>query len=621
MRGISVTENANFNKKISSETVIKNSTRKFMARIALRWPPHLPWRWLIVLPSFLLLSFFAHAQNTGGYTLQINGAGTFTPLLNEYLEIARHTADADLSVEELQRLVAITPQQIREILATEGYFSPTIDYTLSQEEGRWIARFNVMLGMPTVVSGVDIRFDGEITKNAAHAQRMELLRRQWSLRPGERFRQAAWNDAKNMLLKGLLNRDYPAARIAASEARIDADKRVAELTVDVDSGPAFTFGELDIQGLRRYSRAMIDMLNPIQPGEPFSQEKLTELQSRLQDTGYFRSVFATVEVDPEHPQRVPIRLDLTENERKRLAFGVGFSTDTGARAQLKWLDRNFLERSWRLESELRVDRVTGLLGADVFLPAIRGGWVPSVGAHYEHANIEGETDDKIRTGARLTSPVKTDEQAWSVSYLADRQKIAGIPANNRQALIASYNYTMRRLDNLITPHHGYVASVELSAGPRGPLNERDLGRVVGNATWLSPIVRRWHTVLRGQVGQVFVAGRESVPADLLFRTGGNQTVRGYAFNSLGVAQNGAIVGGTVLAVLSAELVYAITPQWGAAVFTDAGNAADSWRGFRLQQGSGIGARWQSPVGPVNIDLAYGHATRKLRLHFSVGYGF
>jgi translocation and assembly module TamA len=98
-------------------------------------------------------------------------------------------------------------------------------------------------------------------------------------------------------------------------------------------------------------------------------------------------------------------------------------------------------------------------------------------------------------------------------------------------------------------------------------------------------------------------------------------VRGYAFNSLGVAQNGAIVGGTVLAVLSAELVYAITPQWGAAVFTDAGNAADSWRGFRLQQGSGIGARWQSPVGPVNIDLAYGHATRKLRLHFSVGYGF
>jgi translocation and assembly module TamA len=621
MHGVSATGNANFNKKINSETVIKKFAREFMIRIAPRWSSRLSWRWFIVLPLFLLLSFLAHAQSTGGYTVQINGAGTLTPVLNEYLEITRHTADADLSVEELQRLVAITPQQIRELLATEGYFSPAIDHTLSQEDGRWIARFNVVPGTPTVVSGVDIRFDGEITKNPAHAQRIDMLRRQWSLRPGERFRQAAWNNAKNTLLKGLLNRDYPAARIAASEARIDPDKHVAELTVDVDSGPAFTFGELNIQGLTRYSRAMIDMLNPIQPGEPFSQEKLTELQSRLQDTGYFRSVFATVEVDPVHPQHVPIRLDLTENERKRLAFGIGFSTDTGARGQLKWLDRNFLGRNWRLESELRVDRETSLLGADVFLPAIRSGWLPSVGAHYEHSNIAGETDDKIRTGARLTSPVKTDEQVWSVSYLADRQKIADIPANNRQALIASYSYTMRRLDNLLMPHDGYVASIELSAGPRGPLNETDLGRVVGNATWLSAMGRRWHTVLRGQVGQVFVAGRESVPADLLFRTGGNQTVRGYAFNSLGVAQNGAIVGGTVLAVLSAELVYAITPQWGAAVFTDAGNAADSWRGFRLQQGSGIGARWQSPVGPVNIDLAYGHETRKLRLHFSVGYGF
>jgi translocation and assembly module TamA len=127
--------------------------------------------------------------------------------------------------------------------------------------------------------------------------------------------------------------------------------------------------------------------------------------------------------------------------------------------------------------------------------------------------------------------------------------------------------------------------------------------------------------LRGQVGQVFGAGRETVPADLLFRTGGNQSVRGYGYNRLGVPFNGAIVGGTVLLVLSAELVYRITPQWGAAVFTDAGNATDSWRDFRLKAGSGVGARWRSPIGPVNIDLAYGHAVREPRLHFSVGYGF
>lgn len=586
----------------------------------LRRTPH----WLAVLFLLVLLPVDALAQTTGGYVVEINGAGTLTPLLNDNLEIRRHIAEADLSVDELQRLAGITPQQIRELLATQGYFSPAIEYTVDQQAGRWLARFDVMPGAPAVIDTVDIRFSGQIAADGAadsDRQRIDRLRSSWALGPGAVFRQKAWDDAKSALLKNLLNRNYPAARIAASEARIDPEKRSAQLRIEIDSGPAFTFGELRVQGLERYPRDMIDRLNPIRPGDPFSQERLNELQSRMQDTGYFRSAFATVEVDPAHPQRAPIRLDLAENESKRLALGAGFSTDTGAQLQVKWLNRRFLGRDWRLESELRLNRKTPLIGADLYLPAIRNGWLPSVGVRYERTDIAGEINDKIRAGARLTSPVKSDEQVWGVSYLADRQRIAGNSANNRQALVASYRYTMRRLDNPLRPRRGYVASIELNAGPRGLLNEQNLGRVLGQATWLSPVSQRWNTVLRGQIGQVFGAGRETVPADLLFRTGGNQTVRGYAFNSLGVPQNGAIVGGTVLAVISAELVYEITPQWGAAVFTDAGNAADSWRGFRLQQGSGIGARWRSPIGPVNLDLAFDHATRQPRLHFSVGYGF
>ena len=180
---------------------------------------------------------------------------------------------------------------------------------------------------------------------------------------------------------------------------------------------------------------------------------------------------------------------------------------------------------------------------------------------------------------------------------------------------------MRRVNNLISPTRGYYASFELGVGPAGLVNKKGLVRTVGRATWLSPSYGRFQAVLRGQVGQVFGANSDTVPSDLLFRTGGDQTVRGYGYNKLGVAQDGAIVGGTVSAVVSAEVIYSVTPEWGAAVFTDAGNAADSWKGFRLAQGSGVGARWRSPIGPVNLDLAYGHETKDLRLHFSIGYGF
>jgi translocation and assembly module TamA len=571
---------------------------------------------------FLFLPFFVHAQAMANYRVEINGADKLTPLLLENLDISRRQEGAALSADDVQRLVGIAPEQIRELLATEGYFSPAIRYELDRISTPWIARFDVDPGSPTRVDSVDIRFKGDIADGPhADRQRMERLRRRWSLDPGEIFRQADWSKAKNELLKALLNRDYPAAAIERSEARIDPQKNSATLMVEVDSGPAFTFGELEIQGLTRYSRAMIDTLNPIRPGEPYTQEKLTELQTRLQDTGYFRSVFATIDIDPARPREVPVRVDLSENPRKRLGLGLGFSTDTGMRGQIKWLDRNFLERQWRLESALRIDRETSIIGGDVYLPPIAIGWQPSFGAHFEHTETAGEINDKIRTGARLTSSNKADEKVWMITYMADRQRIADDFLNNRQALIGGFTYTKRRLDNPLTPRRGYVASVELDAGLRGVINEHNLGRVVGRGLWIMPLMPRWRAVLRGQVGQVFGSSRLTVPDDLLFRTGGDQSVRGYGYNTLGVTQDGAVVAGTVSMVLSAELIRQLTPQWGAAVFTDAGNAADSWHDFQFKRGSGVGARWTSPIGPVSIDLAYGHATRETRLHFTVGYGF
>lgn len=565
-------------------------------------------------------SLVAHAQSPQ-LTVDIVGADDHADMLREHLDISRQS-DEPMTDDELQRLLQITPEQVRGLLATEGYFSPVVRPEVLPNTAPRTIRIVIDPGPLTRIDSVDIRFRGAIAEGPqANPRRMANLRRRWGLDPGDVFRQAAWTEEKSDLLKSLLVRDFPAATISRSEARIDPERRTAALTVEVDSGPAFTFGDLDINGLERYPREMIDSLNPIRPGDAYTQEKLNELQTRLEDTGYFRSAFATVEVDPAKPHQVPVRLDLTENPRKRLGLGGGFSTDTGARAQLRWLDRNFLRRGWRLESELRIDRETHVAGGEVFLPPIDIGWVPSFGVHVERTTSGGEINDKVRTGGRLVSPNKVDEKAWAIAFLGDRQRIGDAFLNHRQALIASFTYTKRRLDHPLTPRNGYVASVELGGGVKGFINESNIARVVGRFLWLDTMQRRWRTVLRAQLGQVSGGSRLTVPGDLLFRTGGDQSVRGYGFNSLGVEQNGAVVGGTVTAVVSAELVYQIAPQWGAAVFTDAGNAADSWSDLKLRRGTGVGARWRSPIGPVNIDLAYGHATREPRLHFSVGYGF
>lgn len=585
------------------------------------------WR-SFVAGMFLLLALLpvrpAAAQ---AYSVEIIGAGEFTPLLQDNLTITRLAREGKARPEEWQRLVRATPQQMAELLATEGYFSPQIDSEVAASGADRIARFNIRLGEPVRVTEVRIDFSGALAMQ--DTERAADLRAAWSLGRGERFRQSAWNTAKDALLGDLLVRDYPAARIADSEARIDPQNHSAVLQVDIDSGPAFTFGELDIHGLERYPPDLVQRTNRIRSGDRYSQARLSELQSRLLATGYFRSVFATVDADPTQPDRVPIRVDVVENPSKRLGLGVGISTDSGARLQLRWTDRQFLGRDWRLESVLRFDRISLLAQGELYFRPLREGlvgdnfegWIPSVVLGLERTSITGEEVQRIRNSLRLSTPSRENERVVSISLLADRPTLPGGEAFTRRALVGGYQWTRRRFDQPLAPTRGYSATIDLSAGFGGALSDSRIGRVFVNGIWLRPLSDHWTAAARLQAGEIFGAGIEKVPEDLLFRTGGDQTVRGYSFGSLGVPRNGAIVGGNVLALASVELIRHITPDWGAAVFHDIGDAALSWSDYRARRGVGVGARWRSPIGAVNIDVARGLDSGETRLHFSVGYGF
>jgi len=98
-------------------------------------------------------------------------------------------------------------------------------------------------------------------------------------------------------------------------------------------------------------------------------------------------------------------------------------------------------------------------------------------------------------------------------------------------------------------------------------------------------------------------------------------VRGYAYQSLGVRNGSAVVGGRVLATGSLEYTHWFDATWGGALFVDAGNAADRWQDLQFVAGYGFGARWRTPAGPLALDLAYGEKTGSWQLHFSVAVAF
>jgi len=136
-----------------------------------------------------------------------------------------------------------------------------------------------------------------------------------------------------------------------------------------------------------------------------------------------------------------------------------------------------------------------------------------------------------------------------------------------------------------------------------------------------PIAKTDQLLLRIELGRTFAQSREGIPDDFLFTAGGSRSNRGYAYQSLGVQQGSAVVGGRYLETGTVEYVHWLDNTWGAAAFMDVGTAADSPEHLDALKSYGVGARYRTPAGPFALDLAYADRDRKLRLSFSVSIAF
>jgi translocation and assembly module TamA len=235
-------------------------------------------------------------------------------------------------------------------------------------------------------------------------------------------------------------------------------------------------------------------------------------------------------------------------------------------------------------------------------------------------DIQNETTRELALGLAHHFGRELSPSALIVSGHLEEQQVGGDVTDNRQALYLGFRRTFSSTDDLIAPRSGYLGSFEVGGAPP-ELSTRRFLRTVASASLFFPLGRSNDLLLRGQAGAVVAQERSGIPTSFLFRTGGDQTVRGYAFESLGVRQGEAIVGGRRMLVGSAELIHWVGESWGIAGFVDAGNAWDRGIEFRAAVGAGFGARFRTPIGPIRADLAYGEEAGSWRLHFSVGYTF
>ncbi|OJA35970.1 autotransporter assembly complex protein TamA [Burkholderia ubonensis] len=554
------------------------------------------------------------------YDVEIDAPRAVRKLLKSHLDIARFGKRNDVSDDQFDFLVTATPQQVRDLTATEGYFSPVVRTDVRTRDGKRSVQIAVDPGPQTVVSSVDLTFNGPV--GSEDPKQEAATRFAFSLKTGEPFTQAGWDAAKGAALRQLQSRRYLGAKITASEARVDPRTQRATLAVTFDSGPTFTIGKVDVEGVRRYPEKIVTNVNPLSEGEIYDVQRITELQRQLQNTPYYASVAIDVGNDTEKPDQTPVHVKVSEYPYNSVRGGVGYATDTGPHIQGAYTYLDTFGAAWPLTVSGRLDQIQQYGQVQLSMPPGPRAWTNSVLASYTNTDVSDTRIYSARVGVQRTRTGQYIDYAYSLMFYQDRLKQNGAGPTMSRALVPQWAWTRRNVDDPLFPRSGNLIHAEAGFAIKNVLTDQTFIRGYARGQQYVPIGKRDLFVFRAELGGVFTSGSSTgVPASLLFRAGGSNSVRGYGYQSIGNSVAGSVLPTKYLTTGTAEYQHWFNRDWGAATFFDVGTATDAWGEKVFYKGIGVGARWRSPVGPINVDLAYGLRNHSVRPYLTLGIAF
>jgi translocation and assembly module TamA len=210
-------------------------------------------------------------------------------------------------------------------------------------------------------------------------------------------------------------------------------------------------------------------------------------------------------------------------------------------------------------------------------------------------------------------------ETLSLEYQREEYEVADT-RDRSELLIPGVSWSRSWGSDLISTLNGLRFDLSVQGAREELLSDANFVQLQSGIKFIKNLGARTRMIARGQMGSTWTSDFEDLPSSVRFFTGGAQSVRGYAYQSLGPENDdGEVEGGKHLMIGSLEFDRRIRGNWSLAVFVDGGNAIDSL-GDDLQRSVGFGVRWQSPVGPVRIDLAsaISRSGDPWRLHINIG---
>ena len=582
---------------------------------------------MIRVRCFILgLSLLASAPALAGIDVKVRGLGSDEED-NVYAQIGildyARRVDSD-KVEydpaEVQRRFKQGEQDIRNALQPFGWYNAEIKSELRGAKPDWTAIYTVDAGPETDVTKLEILVDGPGKDDSSILKVRDHPR----IKLGERLKHQSYEDLKTRLMEAANTSGYLDAQFTRHQLRVDGGINQAEIALTLDTGPRWYFGDISIDQDGRLSDAFLRHYLKIAAGEPFDSSKVLATQFAFGDLDYFQSVEIETPKDKAgEDRRIPVVIHTKPKKPQVYRLGVGSGTDTGPRGLLGVEFRRLNEQGHKLRIDLRPSQHISTAIAEYKIPT---GHQPgdnyTFPVQFLRQDFQGIDERLYSVGVAYNRQLGAWQRRYYLTYANDDYTLPDEPAATSTLLTPGFSLSRTEVNDPIYPRRGWYAFLDVHAASTEVLSDTSFIETLIRLRGVLPLVRGVRLLARVEAGAAFVHAFATLPPSQRFFAGGDDSVRGYSYKSLGPQDaNGHVIGGKYLSTGSIELNWDVYRNYGLAVFGDAGGA-DDVPNVHLHYGVGLGLRYRAPFGAIAVDLAHplDPGAQVVRLHLGVRVG-
>lgn len=465
----------------------------------------------------------------------------------------------------------------------------------------------VKAGDPVRIQSAEFSVKGVDLDDRENRSVFRHLRRKLP-KKGDQLNHGTYTDFKSSVERTAMRYGYFDGEFIESELQVNAVTNEGGWLVVYDPKERYRYGAITFKG-SQIREEVLENLVPFEKGEAYSSDGIAELNRRLSATGWFNSIVVTPDITKSRKsgeKELPVEARVSPKTKNALEVGLGYSTDVGPRGKLIWKKPWINDSGHSLQSETDVSGLEQMLDFSYKLPleknALEHFWLFRSG--YKHEDLNDTMSDAMSLeAARRWEPYEGWQKGVALKWRYDDFKQGSI-ANRTMMLFPEISLSRSRSRGGLMPRWGDSQRYTVGYASRMWGSEIDALMVEAQYVLIRTYARDHRFVLRSHLGWIETGDFNDVPPDLRYFAGGDRSIRGYDYESISPKdENGELLGASRLLTGSIEYQLRVTGNWWGAVFLDIGRADNKFEFSNFKKGAGVGIRWESPLGPVKLDIA------------------